>query len=77
MAAREDTLPGLMLRNAQIRPTKPAMREKDLGIWRTYSWADYAAQVQDFALGLAQMGFGKNDKLVVIGDNRPRLYRAG
>ena len=56
MAAREDTLPGLMLRNAQIRPTKPAMREKDLGIWRTYSWADYAAQVQDFALGLAQMG---------------------
>lgn len=76
MAARDETLPGLMLRNAQDRPTKPAMREKDLGIWRTYSWADYAAQVQDFALGLAQMGFGKDDKLVVIGDNRPRLYWA-
>jgi long-chain acyl-CoA synthetase len=76
MAAREETLPGLMLRNAQVRPTKPAMREKDLGIWRTYTWADYAAQVQDFALGLAQMGFGKGDKLVVIGDNRPRLYWA-
>ncbi len=76
MAAREDTLPGLMLRNAQVRPTKPAMREKDLGIWRTYTWADYAAQVTNFALGLAQMGFGKGDKLVVIGDNRPQLYWA-
>ena len=32
MAGREDTLPGLMLRNAQVKSTKPAMREKDLGI---------------------------------------------
>ncbi len=76
MAAREDTLPGLVLRNAQLRPEKPAIREKDLGIWRTYSWADYAGEVRDFALGIAGLGFGRDDKLVVIGDNRPRLYWA-
>lgn len=74
--AREDTLPGLVLRNAQIRPEKPAIREKDLGIWRTYSWADYAREVTEFGDGLAALGFGPGDKLVVIGDNRPRLYWA-
>lgn len=76
MAAREDTLPGLVLRNAQTRPEKPAIREKDLGIWRTYTWADYADEVTAFGDGLAAMGFGAGDKLVVIGDNRPRLYWA-
>lgn len=76
MAAREDTLPGLVLRNAQTRPEKPAIREKDLGIWRTYSWADYAEEVTAFGDGLAALGFGADDKLVVIGDNRPRLYWA-
>jgi len=74
MAGLEETLPGLMLRNAQLRPDKPAIREKDLGIWRTYTWADYAREVEEFALGLLSLGFGKGDKLVVIGDNRPRLY---
>ena len=74
--AREDTLPGLVLRNAQVRPTKPAIREKDLGIWRTYSWTEYAREVTEFGDGLAAMGFGPGDKLVVIGDNRPRLYWA-
>ncbi len=76
MAGREDTLPGLMLRNAQMRPDKPAMREKDFGIWRTYTWSDYAREVTEFGDGLAALGFGKDDKLVVIGDNRPRLYWA-
>lgn len=76
MAGREETLPGLMLRNAEVRADKPAIREKDLGIWRTYSWADYAANVRDFALGIAKLGFGVDDKLVIIGDNRPRLYWA-
>ena len=76
MAVREDTLPGLMLRNAQVRPAKPAIREKDLGIWRTYTWADYAEEVTSFAQGLDKLGFGAGDKLVVIGDNRPRLYWA-
>ena len=32
--------------------------------------------MRDFALGLAAHGFGRGDKLSVIGDNRPRLYWA-
>ena len=56
--------------------TRPAIREKDLGIWQPYSWRQYWEEVRDFALGLAAHGFKRGDKLSVIGDNRPRLYFA-
>jgi long-chain acyl-CoA synthetase len=71
------TLPRLLLRNAQRFPSrKAAIREKDRGIWQTYSWADALEQVKAFALGLAAIGFQRGDKLAIIGDNRPRLYWA-
>jgi long-chain acyl-CoA synthetase len=70
------TLPRLLRRNAETIARRPAIREKDRGIWQTYDWAEYARQVAAFALGLAAAGFGRGDKLAVIGDNRPRLYWA-
>jgi long-chain acyl-CoA synthetase len=71
------TLPQLLLRNAQrFGQRKAAMREKDRGIWQTYSWAESQEQVKAFALGLAALGFQHGDKLAIIGDNRPRLYWA-
>ena len=70
------TLPRLLRRNAQELATRTAIREKDRGIWQSCSWAEYHAQVRDFALGLAALGFKRGDRLSVIGDNRPRLYWA-
>src|ERR671923_2549373 len=71
------TLPKLLLRNAQrFGHRKAAVREKDRGIWQTYSWVDTLTQVRAFALGLAALGLRRGDKLAVIGDNRPRLYWA-
>jgi long-chain acyl-CoA synthetase len=70
------TLPRLLRRNAQELATRTAIREKDRGIWQSYSWAEYHAQVRDFALGLAALGVKRGDRLSVIGDNRPRLYWA-
>jgi long-chain acyl-CoA synthetase len=70
------TLPQLLRRNAEHMPDRPALREKDLGIWQPYSWRRYWAEVSDFASGLAAEGFGPGDKLSVIGENRPRLYFA-
>jgi long-chain acyl-CoA synthetase len=70
------TLPRLLIRNAQTMGERPALREKDRGIWQTYSWAQYYQEVRDFTLGLAAHGFRRGDKLSVIGDNRPRLYWA-
>ena len=74
--AAEDTLPKLLLRNARQWPAQDAIREKEYGIWQTFSWSDYEVLVRRFALGLAALGFRRGDKLAVIGNNRPRLYGA-
>ncbi|HIJ20893.1 MAG TPA: AMP-binding protein [Deltaproteobacteria bacterium] len=69
------TFPHILLDNAKkFPPNQAAMREKDLGIWQSYSWQDYLEQVKDFALGLASLGFKREDKMAIIGDNRPQLY---
>ena len=70
------TLPQLLRRNSESFPERPALREKDRGIWQTYSWRRYWEEVRDVAQGLAARGFGPGDKLSVIGENRPRLYFA-
>ncbi|HYM72294.1 MAG TPA: AMP-binding protein [Stellaceae bacterium] len=72
----EATLPQLLRRNAGTMAARPAMREKDLGIWQPYSWQRYWEEARDFAAGLAANGFAAGDKLAVIGENRPRLYFA-
>jgi long-subunit acyl-CoA synthetase (AMP-forming) len=52
-----DTFPKLLLENARKRGDRPAMREKDLGIWQTWTWSGVAAEVRAFACGLGSMGF--------------------
>ena len=70
------TLPRLLQRNARDLGDRPAIREKDRGIWQSWTWREYEGHVRDFALGLAALGFQRGEKLSVIGDNRPRLYWA-
>jgi len=70
------TFPRLLLAHARQRPQHPAYREKDLGIWQTWSWAQAAQQVRELACGLAALGFTRGMNLAVVGDNRPRLYWA-
>ncbi|QDF98836.1 long-chain fatty acid--CoA ligase [Azoarcus sp. DD4] len=69
-----DTFPRLLMHHARVRPQRPAMREKEYGIWQTYSWAEVAQNVRAIACGLAELGFKRGDRLAIIGDNRPRLY---
>ncbi len=70
------TIPQYLTRAAQTMGSHPAIREKHLGIWQTYDWNAYNDEVRRFAAGLAALGFGRDDKLSVIGNNRPRLYWA-
>jgi len=70
------TFPQLLLRHASERPQAAAMREKEYGIWQTTTWADFAQLVEHLAAGLHQAGLQRHEHLVVIGDNRPRLYAA-
>ncbi|WP_114969808.1 AMP-dependent synthetase/ligase [Rhodoferax ferrireducens] len=70
----QTTFPRLLLSHATQRPTEPAMREKEYGIWQALSWADLAALVEQLACGLHQAGLRRGDHMVVVGANRPRLY---
>ena len=71
-----DTFPRLLLAHAAERGDRPAVREKDLGIWQTWTWSDVADNVRAMACGLAAVGFKRGMNLGIIGDNRPRLYWA-
>jgi long-chain acyl-CoA synthetase len=66
-----DTLPKLLLHNAANWPASVAMREKDLGVWRETSWADYRDRVRAIAYGLKALGFARGEVAGLIGRNRP------
>ena len=68
------TFPRLLQEHAARRGDRPATREKDLGIWQTWTWAQVATEVRALACGLAAQGFKRGMHLAIIGDNRPRLY---
>jgi long-chain acyl-CoA synthetase len=70
----QTTFPRLLLEHAKQRPEAPALREKEYGIWQTLTWSALAQLVRALAGGLAAAGLQRGQHLVVIGENRPRLY---
>ncbi|HYD65077.1 long-chain fatty acid--CoA ligase [Azospirillum sp.] len=66
-----DTLPKLLALHARDHGGEVALREKDFGIWRAFTWAQFHERVRAFALGLTQLGVGKGDVVALLGDNRP------
>jgi long-chain acyl-CoA synthetase len=71
-----DTLPKLLRRNAQRWGPRPAFRDKELGIWNEYTWADVYGRVRAFALGLLELGLTPGARVAIIGDNEPQWYWA-
>jgi len=69
-----DTFPKLLMHHARVRGDAPAIREKDLGIWQTWTWREFADEVRFLACGLAAAGLKRGDHLALIGANRPRIY---
>jgi acyl-CoA synthetase (AMP-forming)/AMP-acid ligase II len=69
--AQADTYPKLLRLNASEHGGEIALREKDFGLWRVFTWNDYQARVHDFALGMVELGLGSGDVIGIIGDNRP------
>ena len=68
------TFPHLLLQHAAERPGAAALREKEYGIWQTWTWAEVAQDVRHMACGLAALGLAKGQNLAFISDNRPHLY---
>src|SRR5579864_2892942 len=69
--AQADTYPKLLRLNAKEFGNEIALREKDLGLWKLFTWNDYHARVKDFTLGLVELGLKRGDVIAIIGDNRP------
>ena len=69
-----DTMPRLLARNVAEFGDSPAYREKDLGIWQTWTWKEASSEVMNLAKGLIDLGIKEGDHVAVIGRNRPYLY---
>lgn len=67
----ENTLIGLIVKNAQEAPHEVAIREKRYGIWTPTTWLEFSKMVTHFALGLRALGLAPGDKIAIIGDNKP------
>ena len=70
------SVPALLARNVARFPDKPAFREKEFGIWQSWTWAETAKEIDAFALGLLTLGANIGDHIAVVGRNRPALYWA-
>lgn len=68
------SIPALIRRNAKTLADAPAYREKELGIWQSWTWSEAEKQITDLALGFASLGAGQGDYIAIIGRNRPYLY---
>lgn len=70
MSEKLETLPQYFLHRVHISPEdKVAVRQKEFGIWREFSWQESYEQVKSFALGLIALGLQRGDHLCSIGDN--------
>ncbi len=64
------TLPGRLLALAKDRPKAVALREKEFGVWREYSWQTYLDMVSRAALSLSRLGVERGDHVAILSENR-------
>ncbi|MBF0232567.1 MAG: AMP-binding protein [Desulfamplus sp.] len=72
----EYSIPQLLRLRVNYSGNKVALREKDFGIWNTYTWKSYYSHVRKTALGMRQIGIKKGDTVAIISDNIPELLFA-
>lgn len=70
-----DTLPKCLIAACQkFGKQRVAMRQKDRGLWREFTWGGSYEQVQQLALGLMSLGLKRGEKVCIIGDNDPQYF---
>ena len=68
------SIPALLARNVANHGNKPAYREKEFGIWQTWTWAQASDEITAMAMGFLALGLAPGDHVAIIGRNRPQLY---
>lgn len=72
----DDTFPKILMHNAKVFGNRTAFREKDLGIWQSWTWSEVQEEIRDLSIGFQSLGLKAGDKIAIVGANRPRLYWA-
>src|ERR1700752_3713761 len=70
------TLPQLLRHRAQTQGMALALREKERGIWRPYTWSHYYDTARLFAFGLLSLGIKPGDRIAVAGEDTPEWFYA-
>ncbi|WP_284040730.1 long-chain fatty acid--CoA ligase [Phaeovulum sp. NW3] len=70
------SIPALLARNVARYGAMPAYREKEFGIWQSWTWAQAAEEIRAMALGFLSLGVARGDHVAIIGRNRPAHYWA-
>ncbi len=68
------SIPRILARNVREFGPKPAYREKEYGIWQSWTWAETADEIEALALGFLTLGAAKGDHIAIVGRNRPYFY---
>ncbi|MDM7255935.1 MAG: long-chain fatty acid--CoA ligase [Paracoccus sp. (in: a-proteobacteria)] len=68
------SIPALLARNVEKYGNKPAYREKEFGIWQSWTWAQANEEIRALAMGFLALGLERGDHVAIIGRNRPMHY---
>ena len=63
-----DTIPAIFWNAVALRRDEVWLREKQLGIWRSWSWAQTAEAVAEIAHGLMALGFAPGERASILGN---------
>jgi long-chain acyl-CoA synthetase len=70
-----NTVPAMFWNAVTTRGEKTALRQKELGIWRSTSWKDFGDAARAVGLGLARLGFEPGDTASILSNtNREWMY---
>jgi len=71
-----NSFPKLLNRNAEMFGARPAYREKEFGIWQSWTWAEAREEIRALACGYIDLGVQPGDYIAIVGRNRPYFYWA-
>lgn len=64
------TVAALFAKRCKAKGDAVAHREKDHGVWKSHSWADYYDHARWTGLGLMKLGVGRGDVVSILSEDR-------
>ncbi len=74
VAGEPATLVAALARNAREAGERIGFREREHGIWREWTWSQTLDEILAIAAGLEARGLAAREAMIVVGDNRARIY---